>query len=178
MHSGLFVGYGEDDMSTIDEDPSVYNGHLEVAVVIDRPVAMVWKQWLDLGSWVTSHTIEEIFGTRGAVESIVRVSLKNARELGLPKPHHHYCKLTKVVPHQQYVLKTYSEKGGSYGMQMTAFDDTRFVTNGKTTKVTFNFYCEYKGDVVARDPASMNLDAAVQNMVKNLDHLKQLVESG
>jgi hypothetical protein len=164
-------------MNSFDEDPSVYNGHLEVSVVIDRPVEKVWQQWIDLGSWVTSHDIEEVSGVRGSVGSIVRVSLKNAGELGFPLPHHHYCELTKVIRHQQYVLKTYSELGGSYGMQMTAFDDTRFLTIGDTTKVTFNFYCEYKGELIARDPASMNLDAPVENMVKNLANLKRIVET-
>ena len=35
-------------MVECNEDRSVYNGHVEVAVIIDRPVHVVWAQYLDL----------------------------------------------------------------------------------------------------------------------------------
>src|SRR5688572_18345564 len=106
-----------------DEDPSIYNGHYEVEIVMDRPVAQVWRQFLDIGSWVTSHDIELVAGSRDAVGAITRVSFRKAKEVGMPEPHHHYCKITKLIPERQYVLKTYAEKGGSYGWEIVAFDD-------------------------------------------------------
>lgn len=163
-------------MSDCDEDRSVYNAHSEVEVLIDRPVAQVWKQFLNMGSWVTSHVIEEIYGARGTVGSITRVSFKGANQEGYPAPHHHYCKIIKVVPERQYVLKTYSEKGGSYGVHITAFDDAHFVAKDGGTILTFSFFGEFRGERVAKDPAAINMDASREGMVKNLNTLKRIVE--
>jgi hypothetical protein len=163
-------------MHNCDEDRSVFSGHYEVEVLIDRPVGEVWKSFLDIGSWVTSHGIEEVSGARGTVGSITRVSFKKAKELGLPLPHYHYCKIIQLVPERQYVLKTYSEKGGSYGRQMTTFDDTRFVAIDGATKLTFNIYIERKGMDLKKDMGAMNLDDSREGMLKNLNNLKRIVE--
>src|SRR6266702_2180424 len=106
-------------MSQCDEDRSVYNGHFELEVLIDRPVEEVWPQFIDIPSWVTSHDIETVYGTPGTVGSITRVSFKKAKEQGFPLAHHHYCKLIKVVPERQWILKTYPERSGldEYGHQ-------------------------------------------------------------
>jgi len=164
-------------MSQHDEDPTIYNGHFEVEVLIDRPVQQVWKAFLDIGSWVTSHDIETLHGTPGTVGSITRVSFKKAKEQGVPLPHYHYCKLIKVVPEQQWILKTYSEEGGSYGMQMTAFDDGRLIAAGSQTRATFNIFAEIRSEAVAKDPSAMNLDVSREGMLKNLQNLKRMVES-
>lgn len=158
-------------MNEFDEDASVSNGHYEVDVVIDAPVSQVWKQFLDIGSWVTSHTIENVSGEPGTLGSITRVAFKKAKESGLPPAHYHFCKIIKLIPEQQYVLKTYSEKGGSYGVEISAFDDTRFVeADGKTT-VTFNLYATSKSG------APLDLEVSRQGMVQNLAKLKGLVEN-
>lgn len=163
-------------MSNCDEDRSVYNGHFEVEVLINRPVARVWRQYLDIGSWVTSHDIEQVYGEPDAVGCITRCSARAAKALGVPQPHYHYCKIIKLVPRRQYVLKSYAEKGGSYGMEaVTGFDDTRFIEIGNTTKVVFNIFAEMRGEVVAKDPAAMNLDPS--GMIGNLNNLKRIVES-
>jgi hypothetical protein len=162
-------------MSDCDEDRSIYNGHFEVEVVIHRPVAQVWHQFLDIGSWVTSHDIEEVHGERDSVGSITRCSSKAAKQLGVPPPHYHYCKIIKLVPERQYVLKSYAEKGGSYGMQaITGFDDTRFIEMGNKTKVVFNIFAAMRGEAIAKDPAAMNLDPS--GMIANLNKLKHIVE--
>jgi len=164
-------------MSNCDEERSVYNGHFELEVLIDRPVAQVWKQFVDLGSWVTSHDIENAYGAPGTVGSITRVSSKKAIELGLPPPHYHYCKIIKLLPERQCVLKTYTEQEGAYGMKMLAFDDTRFlILNGKT-KLIFNLFAEVRSEAVAQDPAAMNLDGSREGMLGNLNNLKRIVES-
>jgi hypothetical protein len=166
------LGHGGIDMST--EDLDIFNGHYEVQVTIDSPVAEVWKQFINLGSWVTSHVIEQVSGAANTVGSVTRVSYKKAAEQQLPQPHHHYCKVVKAVPEKQYLLKTYSEKGGSYGMEMVAFDDTRFdVIDGKT-RVTFNIYVQRK--TPGKDTSTMNLDGSREGMVKNLDNLKRMLE--
>src|SRR5689334_839144 len=135
-------------MSNYDEDPSIHNGVLELEITIDRPIGQVWHQLLDIGSWVTSHTIEEVSEAKRTVGAITRVSFKRAKELGFPPPHYHYCKIIKLVPEQQYVLKAYSELGSSsYGVQMTGFDDTRLVAvDGNKTKVIFLAYDQIKGE--------------------------------
>jgi hypothetical protein len=160
-----------------DEDCSVYNGHFEVEVLINRPVGQVWKQFLDVSSWVISHDIENASGVPGTLGSITRVSPKNAKEQRLPPAPYHYCKIIKLVPERQYVLKTYPEKGGSYGMHSISFDDTRFVAIDGKTKVTFSIFFEVKSEAVAKDPAAINVDASREGMVKNLNKLKQIVES-
>src|SRR6266702_1276 len=159
-------------MSQCDEDRSVYNGHFELEVLIDRPVEEVWPQFIDIPSWVTSHDIETVYGTPGTVGSITRVSFKKAKEQGFPLAHHHYCKLIKVVPERQWILKTYPERGGSYGMQMTGFDDGRLVAIDGKTKAIFNVFIEIRSEAVAKDPASMNMDISREGMVKNLNNLK------
>ncbi len=172
-------------MSSFDEDRAVWNGTYEVEVVIDRPVSEVWEQFLDVGSWVTSHKIQEVGEARRTLGAITRVSpseeamraVTSGTGEGLPPAHHHYCKIVQFVPEQQYVLKTYSEKGGSYGLELTAFDDTRFADLGGKTKVTFNLFCEMKGDLVAKDPSAMSLEGSRLGMVENLGNLKRLVES-
>jgi hypothetical protein len=174
-------------VSSVDEDRSVWNGTYEVDVVIDAPPSKVWDQFLDVGSWVTSHTIEEVGEPRRSLGAITRVSpseeamraISEATGEELPPAHHHYCKIIHFVPEQQYVLKTYSEQGGSYGLELTAYDDTRFTTvDGGKTKVTFNLFCEMKGDLVAKDPSAMSLEGSRLGMVENLNNLKRLVESG
>jgi hypothetical protein len=166
-------------MSNCEEDRSVFNAHLELEVLIDRPVVQVWKQFLDIGAWVTSHDIENVYGAPGTLGSITRVSFKKAKEQGYPPAHHHYCKIIALVSERQYLLKTYSERGGSYGLQLAAFDDARFFAIDGKTRVTFTFYGEYRGEAVMKDPASMNrsVDVSREGMLKNLENLKQMVES-
>src|SRR5579871_1368999 len=122
------------------EGRSVYNGHFELEILVERPVSQVWKQYIDLPAWVTSHKIETVYGEPGAVGSVTLVTDKTAQELGYAPPYHHYCKIVKLVPQQQYVLKTYAEEGGSYGMDMTCFDDTRFIAVGGHTRIVFNIF--------------------------------------
>jgi hypothetical protein len=167
-------------MNSYDEDRSIYNAQYEVAVIIDRPVRDVWNQFLDIGSWVTSHKIEEVQGQRGTVGGITRVSSHLAKDSGYPPPHYHFCKIVKVVPEEQYVLKTYSERGGSYGMQMTGFDDSRFTAlSERTTRLTFNLMIEFKCDKAAEEPASMDalMEGSRQGMIENYLNLKRIVES-
>jgi hypothetical protein len=165
-------------MSTYDEDRLVYNAHYEVEVLIDQPVNKVWRQFVDVVSWVVTHDIEEVAGTRGTVGAITRVSFKKAGEMGMPLPHHHYCKIVKLIPERQYVLKTYSEKGGSYGNQMRCFDDTRFVPVNRSTKIIFNFYVELTGEAMAQDRDSIDLamETSREGMLRNLNNLKNIVE--
>lgn len=167
-------------MSPFDEDLSIRNGHYDIEIVIDRPIAQVWKQFLDIRSWVTSHDIEHIYGEPGTVGSITRVSFKGAKAEALPRPHHHYCKLITVVPEKRWLLKTYSEKGGSYGFGLRGFDDGQLFAMGDKTRVTFNLYIEYQSETFAKDTtldleASRN-DVSRDGMVKNLENLKLILE--
>src|SRR5262249_51691578 len=139
-------------MSQYDESPSVYNGHYEIQAVIDRPVAEVWKQFLDIGSWVTSHSIENVEGEPGTLGSVTPVAFLGAAEGELPAPAYHYCKIIRLIPEQRYMLKTYSEQGGSYGLEIVAFDDARFAEADGTTTITFNLYFHAKGDSIAQNP--------------------------
>jgi hypothetical protein len=167
-------------MASVDEIPSVYSGHYEVGVVIDRPVAEVWQQFLDIGSWVTSHDIEDVEGTPQTLGSITRVSFRGVLEAGYPPAHYHYCKIITLDPERDYVLKTYSEQGGSYGLEISAFDHASFAeVDGKTT-VTFDLFAEYKTDAAEIDRAAMDemMKVSSDGMVKNLGKLKALVESG
>jgi uncharacterized protein YndB with AHSA1/START domain len=165
-------------MRNFDEDSSVTNALTEVVVQIDRPPEVVWRQFLDIGSWVTSHHIEEVQGARGSLGSITRVSYKDAVKEGYPSPHYHYCKIIEVIPQQRYVLKTYSEDGGSYGVEITGFDDARFISKDGGTQITFNFFEEFRGKPkVSNDRSSINTDASRDGMVKNLNNLKRIVES-
>jgi hypothetical protein len=149
------------------ESYSIYNGFSEVEIVINRPIADVWNKFLDLGSWVMNFEIEALYGKPGTLGSIWRCSFKAAEEQGLPLQHHHYCKIYRLIPEQRYVLKTYSAEGGSYGMEITAFDDGRFVAlDERTTKISFALFCEYKGKVVA------------EGMLSNLNNLKRIMERG
>jgi hypothetical protein len=163
-------------MSQYAEDPSVSNSHYEVQVVIERPVTQVWNQFLDLRSWITSHDIELVSGTWGTVGSITRVSPKNSKDLNLPPAPYHYCKITELVPERQYVLKTYPEKGGSYGMQFTAFDYTRFVTTPDGTLVTFNIFSEFRSETLTQAAVDADMDGSREGMLANLKNLKHLVE--
>jgi hypothetical protein len=160
-------------MNNFDEDQSVYNGQFEVDILIDRPVALVFRQYVDVASWVTNNDIEYLYGGPGIVGSIRRVSWRQAKELGLPPAHYHYCKIIKVVPERQHLIKTYSEKGGSYGWKMTSFDDSRFIEVGGTTKVVFNVFAEIRSD--AAD--TLNIDASREGMFRNLCNLKRILES-
>jgi len=165
-------------MSKYDEDSSIYNGIIDdQEVIIDRPVAQVWERFLDIGSWVTTHHIEELPGPRRELGAITRVTSIGAEEAGYLPAFYHYCKIIRLLPEHHCVLKTYSEKGGSYGMQITAFDDTRFFAIDGKTKVTFRLYGEFRGEIVAKNPAVMNLEGSREGMIKNLQNLKRIVES-
>ena len=163
-------------MSDYDEAPSVYSGTYDVEVLIDRPMSEVWKQFLQLSSWVTSHRIEEVSGAPGTVGSITRVFDENATEPDYPPPHYHFCKVIKLIPEQRYVLKTYSEKGGSYGLRLACFDDFQFVAIDGKTKITFNLFAEFEGEAIARDPSIGGMDGSREGMAKNLNNLKRIVE--
>jgi hypothetical protein len=166
-------------MKSVDEDSVVSNGHYEVEVIIDRPASQVWTPLLDDTLWVTTHGIQAVSGELGSVGFITRVSSKTENLVAAPPPHYHYCKLIKLVPEKQYVLKSYSEKGGSYGAQMTGFDDTRLVAMGDRTKVIFNIYWEARSEALAGDLAAQALNSEVsrQGMITNLNNLKRSVES-
>ena len=175
--------------SEFDEDSSVANGTYEVEIVIDRPVSEVWNQFVNVGSWVTSHKIEEVGDVRRTLGAITRVSpsdaaLENVQGSDgpvIPPPHYHYCKVIEFVPEQRYVLKTYAEKGGSYGMEgFSAFDDSRFYPlDGGRTRATFTLYSHMKGDLIARDPEAFarSMEGSEAGMVGNLENLKRIVES-
>jgi len=161
-----------------DEDPSIFNSVIDdQEVVIDRPVEQVWAQFLDIGSWVTSHQIEELPGPRRELGAITRVTSIGAQEAGYPPAYYHYCKVIRFVPERQYVLKTYSEKGGSYGMKISAFDDARFFAIGNATKVTFTLFGEFKGKIVMEDPAVTDTEGSREGMIRNLHNLKRIVEA-
>jgi hypothetical protein len=163
-------------MSNGEEQPQVFNGQFEVEIVIDRPAANVWPHFLNTASWVTSHDIELVKGSAGAVGSVTRLRWKEAARQNLPSAPYHYCKVVAVVPERQLVLKSYSEAGGSYGMQIVAFDDTRLVPLATGTRVVFNFFVEIRADAVANDPDGISLEASRRGMLDNLHNLKRLVE--
>src|SRR4051812_21858812 len=168
-----------------DEDSAVGRGLSEIELVIDAPLADVWGQFLDIGSWVTSHKIEEVGELRRTLGAVTRVSPKEetVEDLGadgpaIPLPHYHYCRIIKFLPEQQYVLKTYAETGGSYGLEeFLAFDDSRFyAVDGKTT-ATFTLYAHMKGALVANDADAMDrsMQTSRAGMVSNLENLKRIV---
>jgi hypothetical protein len=160
------------------EDSSVYNGVLNLEITIARSAAEIWPRFLKIGSWVVSHRIEELSSPGRAIGAVTRVSPVAVNLDGYPPPHYHYCKIIKLIPERQYVLKTYSELGGSYGdVQMTAFDDTRFIPVDDThTKVTFDFYAEFKSATLTDDPGAMDVEGSRQGMMNNLENLKRMVE--
>lgn len=164
-------------MNPWDEDLSLHSGTFEVDILVDRPVAEVWRQYVDAASWISTHDIEFVAGGPGIEGSIRRIAFKKAKELGMPLPHHHYGKLVKVIPERQQLVKTYAEKEGAYGMQMLCFDDARFAVVGSQTRITFNTYAEIKSADVAKDPAAYNLDASRVGMLANLTNLKRILES-
>ncbi len=163
-------------MTNYDEENTVFNGHYEVEVIIDRPVAGVWTQYLDIGSWVTSHDIENVYGTPGTVGSITRVSFKKAKEMDMPPTHHHYCKIVEMEREKYYLLKTYSEKGGSYGVNLTAFDDAKFSSCNGKTKIVFSVYLEMVAESIANETDPINLDVSRDGMIQNLENLKRICE--
>ena len=172
-------------MNDWNEGPSIYNGFSEVEIVINRPIAEVWNKFLDLGSWVMNFDIDELYGKPGTLGSIWRCSFKAAAEQGLPPQHHHYCKIYRLIPEQRYVLKTYSAEGGSYGMEITAFDDGRFIAlDPGMTKISFALFCEYKGknvaEAAAKNPSVWDDDVrqSADGMLSNLNNLKRILESG
>src|SRR5262245_27621715 len=112
-------------MNFFDEDQSVFSGHFEVDIVVDRSAAEVWTTFVDTRQWVTSHVIENVYGDPGTVGSITRVSSPDA--VDWPPAPYHYCKLIEVIPGHRWVIKTYSEKGGSYGLHMSGFDEGRLI---------------------------------------------------
>jgi hypothetical protein len=146
-------------------------------VLIDRPVAQVWKQYLDVGSWVTSHDIEEISEAKRTLGAITRVSFRRAKDLGFPTPHYHYCKIIKLVPEQQCVIKAYSENGGSYGGRIIGFDDTRFEALDGKTRWSFRAFSEYKGELVTKEPEAIKDSEEDNHMLRNMENLKHIVES-
>lgn len=165
-------------MTSYDEDSSVYSGHFELEIIIDRPIAEVWKQLLDVGSWVTTHDMQVVAGTPGAVGAINRVSPKGAKEMGLPPPHYHFTRVLKSVPERQFLMKAFSAPGGSYGgLELRSFDDARLLSlDAQKTKLTFNFYLEYKGEMIAKNPNALTADTSRDAMMKNLEILKRHLE--
>jgi hypothetical protein len=165
-------------MDRYDEDPTIYSGHYEAEITIDRPVARVWVQYLNIGSWVCSHEVEVVYGQPDTVGSITRVSYKRAKELAYEPALYHYCKIIQLIYGYRYLLKSYSERGGSYGWNFIAFDDTRFFEADGRTKVVFNFYAEYKAKKTPVDWAVLDqgMEDSRQGMLNNLGNLKKLVE--
>ena len=162
------------------EDPTVYNGCFEVEVVINRPVEAVWKQFLDMTAWITTYDMKVISGVPNTVGSVTRLSPKNAKDADVPPAPYHFTKIVKLVPNQQYVIKTFSAKIGSYGgIFATGFDDARFLSMGDKTKVIWNLYSEMKADIVAKDPAFMKtlFAGSRDGMAENFKNLKRIMES-
>jgi hypothetical protein len=115
-------------------------------------------------------------GTPDSVGWIFRCSFKRSKELGLPEPHWHYCKLILMEPQRRHVIKAYAERGGSYGHHaITGFDDARFIDLGGRTKVTFDYYSELKG-TPPPTPAGVVSGQEDNHMLRNLENLKRIVE--
>lgn len=167
-------------MTNCDEAPSVFNGHYEIEVTIDRPVAEVWEKYLDIASWVTSHRIEDAAGEPGSVGSITRVYFdeKIAAEIDMPHPRYHYCKIIKLEPLKHYLLKTYSEKGGSYGSRITAFDNAKFEEINGKTHIIFTIFAEIISEEFAKNPELKSLETSREGMMENLNNLKRICERG
>lgn len=164
-------------MKTYDEDSAITNEVSEIGILISKPVSEVWKQYQDLSSWVTSHEIEEVSNEKRQVGAIFRVTFKQAGAMGYPPPHHHYCKIIKMVAERQYVLKTYSEEGGSYGMRISAFDDARFHLEGSGTRVTFAYFGEHKVMRPKEVPVQFDMKVSDEGMLANLKNLKKILEN-
>lgn len=165
-------------MSQYDEDPSVFTDYYKVEITIDRPVREVWNQFLDLSSWIVTHDIVEVSGARGTLNTITRVTPRGKDHSA---PAYHYCKIIKVVPERQYLLKGYAEKGGSYGgLYFSSFDDTLFFPMDGKTKVTFELFSEVRGEPImtarTKDPGSLSLDPSKAGITKNFENLKRIVE--
>jgi len=157
-------------MTRHDVNQLIHDGHLELQILVHKPVTIVWNRFIHMHTWVTSHVIEQVQGEPGEIGAVIRASFKQAAELGMPLPHYHFCKTIKVVIGSQYLFKTYSEKCGSYGLSIIGFDDARFESLGNDTRLTFNFYGEYSGEYLAKEPSDGD------HMLKNLQNLKSLVE--
>jgi hypothetical protein len=162
-------------LNSYDEDPAITNEVSELEIFIDKPVSEVWNQYLDLSSWVTSHDVKEVSNEKREVGMIMRITFKQAGAMGYPPPHHHYCKIIKMIPERQYVLKTYSEEGGSYGMRISAFDDARFYAEGTGTRVIFAYFGEHKA--MRSRQVSVDMKVSDEGMLSNLKNLKKILES-
>src|SRR6185437_7683748 len=138
-------------MTQYDEDPTVYNGHFELEVLIDRPVEQVWAQFFDIPSWVLTHEIDLVSGARGTVGSITQVFSRNARE-----EVYHYCKLIKLVSGARWILKTFLERGAEY--DYTAFEEGRLLPVNNKRNVIYNNFIEVIAQSNEKDPGVMNLD--------------------
>jgi outer membrane murein-binding lipoprotein Lpp len=164
---------------SVDKDRAIYSGYAEAEVVIDRPVAQVWRQFLDLGSWITSQTIENVTGPPNTVGAITRVTSLGAIRESRPAPHYHYCQIIKLIPERQYVRASYTEKGGSYGLEGSASKDVRFVEMGGKTKVIYSMFAEFRGESATKKPAAMDtmMDGERAGILRSLNTLKRIVEN-
>lgn len=120
------------------EDRPYGSLYLHVEAIIDHPLEKVWRQALDIGSWMSAHQLETIAGEPCRIGHFERVY---PRGLGpdVPMPHHHLYGIVEIIPYRLIALEVFPERGGSYGVTKPwmSFDSILFTDLGNRTNVVF-----------------------------------------
>jgi hypothetical protein len=169
-----------DGYRNLDDKPyeSLY---LHAETIIEHPVQKVWPHVLNIGGWMSAHSLETLAGEPGTVGYFEKVLPRN---LGaeVPLPHYHLYGIAEIIPFKLVALEVMPEKGGSYGKtrQYTSFDSILLADFGKSTHLTFLMVDVYAGkgepDFCAR--RKQELKQARVLLEQYFENLKQLVQNG
>lgn len=147
--------------------------------IIDQPIAKVWLQALDIGSWMSNHTLETLAGERGQVGYFEKVSPHEVAD-DVPLPHHHLYGIGAVIPMKLISLEVLPEKGGSYGTKdWVSFDKLLFTDLGDRAQITFHMVDVHlkKANPVALERRRAQIEAGRELMNRHFENLRRLVEA-
>lgn len=159
-----------------------YESHyLYLESIIDHPVAKVWPQALDIGSWMDAHRLETLAGKSGEVGHFERVYPRGLGE-EVPKPHHHLYGVAQIIPFKYIGLEVLPENGGSYGVtrEWMSFDGILFADLGDRTKIVFLMVDVHlgQGDEEYSKRRAAELEGGRTMITGYFDNLKRLLDRG
>ena len=103
----------------------VWNGE----ILIDAPIADVWRHALDYPSWQNYSTVRRISGEAGCEGEVMQLKKEEAG-LNLPP---YYARTIKLDPPRRVIWKTYRDSPDYFGIVEFRFDvvggSTRFCNN-------------------------------------------------
>lgn len=145
-----------------------YDASFTVQITFNHPAAEVWPHILNFKSWMTDYHFDMTSGEEHNEGAIIKATAINCSD-DVPKAHHKFVRIVRIVPKKVLVLKVFSAEGGSLGdKDYVVFDTFNLVEhNGKTT-VVINCSGEFPKKAITNKEQQITMDTNIQKVMGDM----------